>query len=297
MAAAAATVVTVGILTLAGQTPAGRGAQAPAGRGAQAPAGRGAAAARPAAGAHPDLNGIWQAMNTANYDIQEHMARPAMALRPGPYGPVPAAAVLALGAVGAVPGGPGIVEGNEIPYKPEALAKKKSNQENWLTLDPEVKCYLPGVPRANYMPYPFQIFQSDKAIFFAYEYAGAVRNIYLKDPGPAPTDSWMGQSVGRWEGDTLVIDAKGFNEDSWFDRAGNFHSDALHVVERYRKTSPDVIMYEATIEDPKVFTRPWKMSFPLYKHVEKNARIDEFKCVEFVEELLYGQYRKKPLPK
>jgi hypothetical protein len=220
-----------------------------------------------------------------------------MALRPGPYGPVPAAPVLALGAVGAVPGGPGVVEGNDLPYRPEALAKKKANQENWLTLDPEVKCYLPGVPRANYMPYPFQIFQSDKAIFFAYEYAGAVRNIYLKDPGPAPTDSWMGQSVGHWEGDTLVIDVKGFNEDSWFDRAGNFHSDALHVVERYRKTSPEVIMYEATIEDPKVFTRPWKMSFPLYKHVEKNARIDEFKCVEFVEELLYGQYRKKPLPK
>ena len=147
------------------------------------------------------------------------------------------------------------------------------------------------------MPYPFQIFQSDKAIFFASEYAGAVRNIYLKDPGPAPTDSWMGQSVGRWEGDTLVIDVKGFNEDSWFDRAGNFHSDALHVVERWRKTSPDIIMYEATIEDPKVFTRPWKMSMPLYRHVEKNARLDEFKCVEFVEELMYGQFRKKPLPK
>ncbi|MBZ5556372.1 MAG: hypothetical protein LAO77_03750 [Acidobacteriia bacterium] len=275
--------------TLAGQAPAGRGAQAPAGRGTAAP--------RPAAGAHPDLNGIWQAMNTANYDIQEHMARPAMALRAGPYGPVPAAPVLALGAVGSVPGGPGVVEGNEIPYTPEALAKKKHNQENWLTLDPEIKCYLPGVPRANYMPYPFQIFQSDKAIFFAYEYAGAVRNIYLKDPGPAPTDSWMGQSVGRWEGDTLVIDVKGFNEDSWFDRAGNFHSDALHVVERWRKTSPDIIMYEATIEDPKVFTRPWKMSMPLYRHVEKNARLDEFKCVEFVEELMYGQFRKKPLPK
>ena len=297
-AAAATVVVTVGMMsTLAGQAPAGRGAQAPAGRGAQAPAGRGTAAPRPAAGAHPDLNGIWQAMNTANYDIQEHMARPAMALRAGPYGPVPAAPVLALGAVGSVPGGPGVVEGNEIPYTPEALAKKMHNQENWLTLDPEIKCYLPGVPRANYMPYPFQIFQSDKAIFFAYEYAGAVRNIYLKDPGPAPTDSWMGQSVGRWEGDTLVIDVKGFNEDSWFDRAGNFHSDALHVVERWRKTSPDIIMYEATIEDPKVFTRPWKMSMPLYRHVEKNARLDEFKCVEFVEELMYGQFRKKPLPK
>jgi hypothetical protein len=225
------------------------------------------------------------------------MARPAMALRPGPYGPVPAAAVLALGAVGSVPGGPGIVEGNDIPYKPEALAKKKTNQESWLTLDPEVKCYLPGVPRANYMPYPFQVFQSDKAFFIAYEYAGAVRNVYLKDPGPAPTDSWMGQSVGHWEGDTFVIVANGFNEDSWFDRAGNFHSDALKVTERWRKTSADVIMYEATIEDAKVFTRPWKMSFPLYRHVEKNARIDEFKCVEFVEELLYGQYRKKPLPK
>ena len=289
-AAAATVVVTVGRMsTLAGQAPAGRGAQAPAGRGTAAP--------RPAAGAHPDLNGIWQAMNPANYDIQEHMARPAMALRAGPYGPVPAAPVLALGAAGSVPGGPGVVEGNEIPYTPEALAKKKHNQENWLTLDPEIKCYLPGVPRANYMPYPFQIFQSDKAIFFAYEYAGAVRNIYLKDPGPAPTDSWMGQSVGRWEGDTLVIDVKGFNEDSWFDRAGNFHSDALHVVERWRKTSPDIIMYEATIEDPKVFTRPWKMSMPLYRHVEKNARLDEFKCVEFVEELMYGQFRKKPLPK
>jgi hypothetical protein len=289
-AAAATVVVTVGLMsTLAGQAPAGRGAQAPAGRGAAAP--------RPAAAAHPDLNGIWQAMNTANYDIQEHMSRPAMALRPGPYGPVPAAAVLALGAVGSVPGGPGIVEGNEIPYKPEALAKKKQNQENWLTLDPEIKCYLPGVPRANYMPYPFQIFQSDKAFFIAYEYAGAVRNVYLKDPGPAPTDSWMGQSVGHWEGDTFVIVANGFNEDSWFDRAGNFHSDALKVTERWKKTSPDVIMYEATIEDPKVFTRPWKMSFPLYRHVEKNARLDEFKCVEFVEELLYGQYRKKPLPK
>src|SRR5205809_7453612 len=127
---------------------------------------------------HPDLSGIWQALNEANYDIQLHMARPAMALRPTPYGPVPAAPVLPLGAVGAVPPGVGVVEGGELPYKPEALAKKKENQENWLTLDPEIKCYLPGVPRATYMPYPFQIFQSRKALFFAYEYAGAVRNIY-----------------------------------------------------------------------------------------------------------------------
>ena len=248
-----------------------------------------------AADGRPDLNGIWQALNEANYDIQSHMARPAMALRAGPYGPVPVAPVLALGAVGSVPPGLGVVEGDEIPYQPQALAKKRENQEHWLTADPEIKCYLPGVPRATYMPYPFQIFQSSKAIFFAYEYAGAVRDIYLQDPGPAPIDSWMGQSVGRWERDTLVVDVTGFNDQSWFDRAGNFHSDALHVVERYRRTSSDVIAYEATIDDPKVFTRPWKISMPLHRRQEKNAQLMDFKCVEFVEELIYGQWRKKPL--
>jgi hypothetical protein len=245
----------------------------------------------------PDLNGIWQALNEANYDLQSHTARPAMALRAGPYGPVPAAAVLALGAVGSVPPSLGVVEGDEIPYRPDAVAKKKANQENWLTLDPEIKCYLPGVPRANYMPYPFQIFQNASRIFFAYEYAGAVRDIYMKDPGPAPVDSWMGQSVGHWEGETLVIDVTGMNDQTWFDRAGNFHSDALHVVERYTRTSPDVITYEATMEDPKVFTRPWKIRMALYRRQEKDAQLLDFKCPEFVEELLYGPLRKKPLAK
>ena len=243
----------------------------------------------------PDLNGIWQAMNEANFDIEMHMARPAMALRPGPYGPVPAAAVLALGAVGSVPPGIGIVEGGSIPYKPEALAKKKENQEKWLERDPEVKCYLPGVPRANYIPQPFQILQSPSAVFFAYQYAGAVRNIYLKDPGPAPVDSWMGQSVGHWEGEAFVIESSGFNDSTWFDRAGNFHSDQLKVTERYTRTAPDVISYEATMTDPETFTRPWKISMPLYRRLEKNAQLMDFKCVEFVEELLYGAYRKKPL--
>jgi hypothetical protein len=246
-------------------------------------------------GGKPDLNGIWQALNEANYDIEVHMARPALALRPGPFGPVPAPQVLALGAVGAVPPGPGVVEGGPLPYRPEALAKKKENQENWLTRDPEIKCYLPGVPRATYMPYPFQIFQSASAIFIAYQYAGAVRNIYLKDPGPAPVDSWMGQSVGRWEGDTLVVEVTGFNDQSWFDRSGNFHSDAMRVVERYTRTSPDVMWYEATVDDPNVFTRPWKMSMPLYRRQEKNAQLMDFKCVEFVEELIYGPWRKNLL--
>ena len=246
---------------------------------------------------HPDLNGIWQVLNTANYDLEAHVAKPAMALRPGPFGPLPAPQVLALGAIGAVPGSLGFVEGGEIPYKPEMLAKKKENQDKWLERDPEIKCYLPGIPRATYMPFPFQIFQSSKAIFFAYEYAGAVRNIYLKDPGPAPVDSWMGQAVGRWEGDALVIDSTGFIDQSWFDRAGNFHSDKLHVVERFTRTAPDHLTYEATIEDPLVFTRPWKISMPLYRRVERNAQLMEFKCVEFVEELMYGQWRKNPLPR
>jgi hypothetical protein len=246
-------------------------------------------------GGKPDLNGIWQALNEANYDLEGHNARPAMALRPGPYGAVPAAPVLALGAVGAVPPSLGVVVGGEIPYRPEALNRKKENQEKWLTLDPEIKCYLPGVPRATYMPQPFQILQSANQIFIAYQYAGAVRNIYMKDPGPAPVDSWMGQSFGHWEGETLVVDVTGFNDQTWFDRAGNFHSDALHVVERYTRTSSDVISYEATIEDPAVFTRSWKISMPLYRRQEKNAQLLDFKCVEFVEELMYGQWRKNPL--
>ena len=246
-------------------------------------------------GGKPNLNGIWQALNEANYDLEGHNARPAMALRPGPYGPVPAAPVLALGTVGAVPPSLGVVVGGEIPYKPEAVKQKKENQENWLTRDPEIKCYLPGVPRATYIPQPFQILQGASQIFIAYQYAGAVRNIYMTDPGPAPVDSWMGQSVGHWEGETLVVDVTGFNDQTWFDRAGNFHSAALHVVERYTRTSPDVISYEATIEDPAVFTRPWKVSMPLYRRQEKNAQLLDFKCVEFVEELMYGQWRKSPL--
>src|SRR6266487_3725285 len=276
---AAVTSAAVGVSIVAAITAAG---QAPAYRAPRTPDGK------------PDLNGIWQALNEANYDIQAHTARPAMALRAGPYGPLPAVPVIALGAVGAVPGGLGVVEGDEIPYQPAAAAKKKENQENWLTSDPEIKCYLPGVPRATYMPYPFQIVQSPKAIFFAYEYAGATRNILLKDPGPPPVDSWMGQSVGHWDGDTLVIDVTGFNDQTWFDRSGNFHSDALHVVERYTRTGPDTIAYEATIEDPKVFTRPWKMSMPLYRRIEKNAQLMEFKCVEFVEEFIYGHLVDRP---
>jgi hypothetical protein len=228
----------------------------------------------------PNLNGIWQAMNSANWDLEDHAAQP------GP--------LVALGAIGATPPGVGVVEGGTIPYLPAAAAKKKDNYANRLKNDPEVKCYLPGVPRATYMPYPFQIVQSVDRILISYEYDGAVRVVNMKDPGAAPADSWMGWSFGHWQGNTLVVDVTGLNEDSWLDRAGDFHSDALHVVERYTLISPTIINYQATIEDPKVYSRPWKITMPLYKHVEKNAQLMEFKCVEFVEELLYGDLRKKP---
>ncbi len=244
---------------------------------------------------HPDLNGVWQVLNTANFDIQPHMARAAMALRAGPNGPVPDKPVLALGAVGSVPAGLGVVDGGEIPYKPQALAKKAENQARWLERDPEIKCYLPGVPRATYMPYPLQIFQSQSALLIAYEYAGAVRNIMFTDPGPAPVDAWMGQSVGHWEGDTLVVTVTGQNDSTWFDRSGDFHSDQLKVVERYTPSGPDTLRYEAQITDPEVFTRPWTMHMTLYRRVGEDARLQQFKCVEFVEELMYGNLRKEPL--
>lgn len=245
---------------------------------------------------HPDLNGVWQVMNTAGWNVEPHPASAALQMRPGPYGPVPAKDVLALGAVGAVPAGLGVVEGGEIPYTAEAKKTRDENKADWIHKDPEIKCYLPGVPRANYMTHPFQIFQSEKQMLFAYEYAGAVRNILFNDPGPAPVDSWMGQSVAKWEGDTLVVTVTGQNDSTWFDRAGNFHTADMVVVERYTPTGPNVMRYEATITDPGTFTRPWKMSMNLYRHVGDDARLGQFKCVEFVEELMYGHLRKNPLP-
>ncbi len=243
---------------------------------------------------HPDLNGIWQALVTANWDLQDHEAQP------GPHPEINAA-------YGAGPAGQSIIEGGgEIPYRPEALAKKKQNFQNravadvssdktWHNLgDPEFKCYMPGVPRANYMPFPFRIVQgSSPYILMAYEFTTSTRTIRMDWKGEAPTPSWMGWSRGRWEGETLVVDVTGLREESWLDRAGDYHSDEFHVVERYTLVSPYHLMYEATIEDPKVYTRPWKISFPLYRRMEKNVQLLEFKCVPFTEELLFGRYSKQ----
>jgi len=206
----------------------------------------------------PNLNGIWQVLSTANWDLLPHSAQDG------------------------VPAGQGVVEGDEIPYQPAALAKKKANFEKRKTDDPMAKCFLPGVPRITYVPFPFQIAQTPKYIAMTYEFDHATRIIYTDgSPHPPPVDFWMGDSRGRWQGDTLVVDVTHFNDETWFDMAGNYHSDALHVVERYTPISQDAINYEATVEDPKVFTRPWKISMPLYRRLEKGVQLLEYECVDF----------------
>jgi len=247
---------------------------------------------------HPDMNGIWQVLNEANYDLEPHVARHSMQMREGPVNPVPAVPTLRLGAVGAVPGSLGvIVGGGKIPYTTDARTLKEENAANWIDRDPEVKCYMPGVPRATYIPMPFQVIQSEKDVFIAYQFAGAVRDIYMDNPGPSQVDSWMGWSVGTWEGDTLVVDVTGLADGTWLDRAGSHHSYQMHVVERYTMMGPNHIAYEATIEDPQVLTEPFTIKMPLYRRMEENARIMDFRCVEFVEELLFGEWRRTPLPR
>jgi hypothetical protein len=226
---------------------------------------RGQAAIPRTSAGRPDLSGIWQVMNTADWDIQDHQARPD------------------------APAGLGVVEGDQIPYQAWAAAKKKENFEKRATEDPLAKCNLPGVPRITYTPLPFQIFQTSKQVTIFYQYAHAVRHIFAngsKHPD-GHIDWWLGDSRAQWQGDTLVVDVTDFNDLTWFDRAGNFHSDELHVVERYTPADADHINYEVGIEDPKVFTRPWKMSMILYRHKEKNFQLLEHECYGFEYEPYY----------
>jgi hypothetical protein len=261
------------------------------------PAGQAARTPRTADG-KPNLNGVWQTTTTANWDLLAHTLRPMVA-QAGIYPSVPvlAAPVLALGAVAGVPPGPGVVEGNVIPYKPEAAAKKKENGEHWLDRDPEVRCYMPGIPRAMYLPYPFQIVQGTTKIQMAFEFNAATRTIHLDQVDPPPSDVWMGHSVGRWEGDTLVVNVDHFNDRTWFSRAGDFHSDALKLTERFTPITADALRYEVRVEDPNVFTRPWNMRMVLYRQLEDNAQLMEYKCVELVEETFLGHLRSKQLVK
>jgi hypothetical protein len=253
-------------------------------------------------GGKPNLSGIWQTNNEAYWDLEAHEARPGAVTQPGffnhEFGQVPAAPSLPFGAAGGVAGSIGVVDGDgKIPYKPEALKIKQDNAAHWIDRDPELKCYLPGTPRGMYMPYPIQLTQSTNKIHVAYSFAAGARTIHLDTVDNPPDDTWMGHSLGRWEGDTLVVDVRHFNDRTWFDRAGNFHSEALHVVERFSLMTPDIIRYEATIEDPKTFTRPWKISMPLYRRVEPNMQLLEYRCTEFVEEFLLGMLRRDQLVK
>ena len=248
----------------------------------------------------PDLNGFWQALNTANWDLEEHGALPS------PYPNL-------LGAYLAQPPGPSVVDGGTIPYRPEALAKRNQQFEKRLQTDPlnleniaeepadpEAKCFQGGVPRSTYMPFPFQIVQTRDKIFIAYQFGGqSARIIYVdKDLTKARAnlldiDSFMGQSVGRWEGDTLVVDTRWFAKTVWLDRAGNFYSKNANVVERYTPTSPYHLRYEATVEDPAVFTRPWKISMPLYRLAEPKMELLEFQCIPLAEDFIYGKLYKQ----
>jgi hypothetical protein len=227
----------------------------------------------------PDFTGIWQALNTANWDIEPHGAEP---------GPKP------FGALFAIPPGMGVVDGGEIPYTPEALQKRRQNRQKRWADDPEVKCYLPGVPRFVYMPYPFQIAQGSDYIIMSSEYAAAARTLHLTTHKEALVDAWMGHSWARFDGESLVVEVTALNGEAWFDRAGNFASSHARIVERFTAVGPDRLAYEALIDDPTVFTRPWKMRMPLYRRAESDSQLLEFKCVEFAEDLLYGHLRRQP---
>ena len=233
----------------------------------------------------PDLSGIWQAMTSAHYDIEPHAA--SEGAHPG-----------LMGAISATPAGLGIVEGGRIPYNEQSRRVRDENKANALENDPLTKCYMPGVPRANYMPFPFQIVQSEGVILIAYEVAESNRIVYVDQPElESQVDAWMGHSNAHWEGDTLVVRVSGQMPDTWFDRSGNHHSYEMVVEERWTATGADHVQYEATITDPNTFTTPWTISFPLYRHVADNMQLLEFKCAEFAEEFLYGEWRKPGTPR
>ena len=232
-------------------------------------------------GGKPNLNGIWEAVNSANWNLEPHDAQEA------PVAPEQ------LGAIGAIPAGRGVVEGGTIPYLPAALDQREQNRKSAPKGDPEAACYLPGIPRATYMDHPFQIVQGDNGdILMAYEFASANRAIFMQKVGEPPIDTWMGTSYGSWEGNTLVVVTLGQNGMTWLDRAGDYLSPTAKVTERFTLKDADHISYEATIEDPAVYSRPWKISMPLYRNVEPNAELLDFRCVPFADLLIYGDLKK-----
>ncbi len=230
----------------------------------------------------PNLNGIWQTINTANWDLEGHSARSVDAW-------------WVTGAFAGIPAGESVVVGGTIPYLPAALEKRNENRAAAPDADPETACYMAGLPRATYQPFPFQIVQGDGNLQFLYSFANANRVVHVTDPSPpadVPVDFWMGWSNGRWEGDTLVVDVFANDARTWLDRSGNHHSASMKVTEKYTLIDDGHIQYEATIEDPQTFSRPWTIAMPLYRRIEPNAELFPYNCVEFAEPFLYGEHLK-----
>ena len=238
---------------------------------AQVPAAGGQATApRRAASAQPDLQGVWRAWNLAKYDLEDHGAKPG------------------------VPAGRGFVvdpADGRIPYQPAALEKRRQNYENtknpdpWKNADRFVKCYLPGIPRMTYLGWPFQIIQTADYVTFVYEWAHKKRVVPLHAP-PPPSEgdtAWMGMARGHYEGNSLVINLTNFNSYTWFDMAGNYHSDALQVVERYTPINADTLQYEATMTDPKIFTRPWTIRMTIQR--QKDIGLLDYECTAMLDEM------------
>jgi hypothetical protein len=222
----------------------------------------------------PNFNGIWQALNTAYWNLEAHRAEALDKF-------------WQLGAIAAIPAGRSVVRGGTIPYLPEALTKRNENRANWPADDPEAKCFMLGVPRVTYHNFPFQIFQGNGDLLMVYPFAAANRIIHMTDHSELPVDSWMGKSNGAWDGDVLVVTTINSNGESWLDRAGNHHSNQLKVTERFTLLGPNHIQYEATLEDPETYSRPWTIEMPLYRVIEDNAQLLEHKCVPFADMFLY----------
>jgi hypothetical protein len=211
-------------------------------------------------GKTPDFRGIWQVRDTAYVNIEGHRGEKGIAA--------------ARSLVVDPPNG-------KIPYKPEALARRQENYKNRATADPSLKCYQAGVPRATYLPTSLQILQSPGNFAIVYEENHAFR-VFHPDIRPHfdATDWWMGDTRYRWEGDTLVASVVALTDQLWLDQAGNYHSTEFRVVERYRMTGPDTLEYEARIEDPVVYSRPWTLRTVLYRNKQPGARIIEDECLE-----------------
>jgi hypothetical protein len=225
---------------------------------------------------HPDFNGIWQALNTAYWNLEAHSVEGL------------SQDFWQLGAIAVIPAGRSVLRGGgTIPYLPEALKKRDENRSKWPAADPEAKCYMLGVPRVTYQNFPFQIFQGDGDLLMVYPFAATNRIIYMKDHSDLPVDSWMGRSNGTWEGDVLVVTTTSQNGQSWLDRAGNFATNQLKVTERFKLLDVNHVWYEATLEDPQTFARPWTIEMPLYRLIDNNAQLLEHKCVPYTDMLLY----------